>query len=94
MQLSRTVSLVSKSVAGLTGARDRNVWQWANARQPARLGLPGRLTASGRSKVSGVPVELTYAVIYTLRDGRIASGREFLTREQALDAAVKAGADS
>jgi ketosteroid isomerase-like protein len=44
---------------------------------------------SGRAKASGVPVDMTYAVLYTLRDGRIASGREFLTRQQALDAAAK-----
>jgi ketosteroid isomerase-like protein len=44
---------------------------------------------SGRAKTSGIPVDMTYAVLYTLRDGRIASGREFLTRQEALDAAAK-----
>lgn len=44
--------------------------------------------SAGRAKVSGVPVDLTYAVLYTLRDGRVASGREFLTRQEALAAAM------
>jgi ketosteroid isomerase-like protein len=50
--------------------------------------------ASGRAKASGVPVDLTYAVLYTLRDGRIASGREFLTRQEALDAAARDDSES
>jgi ketosteroid isomerase-like protein len=42
---------------------------------------------SGRAKLSGVTTELTYAVVYTIRDGKIARGREYATREQALEAA-------
>ena len=41
----------------------------------------------GRAKLSGVETELTFAAIYTLRDGKIARGREYWTREQALEAA-------
>jgi ketosteroid isomerase-like protein len=50
--------------------------------------------ASGRAKASGVPVDLTYAVLYALRDGRVASGREFLTREEALHAARESGPET
>ena len=42
---------------------------------------------SGRAKLSGVETDLTYAVLYTIRDGKIARGREYWTKEQALEAA-------
>jgi ketosteroid isomerase-like protein len=42
---------------------------------------------SGRAKLSGVEVELTFAVVYTLSDGKIARGREYWTRDEALQAA-------
>jgi|SRR5687767_7308357 ketosteroid isomerase-like protein len=42
---------------------------------------------SGRAKLSGVETDLTYAAVYTLRDGKIARGREYWTKEQALEAA-------
>jgi ketosteroid isomerase-like protein len=42
---------------------------------------------SGRAKLSGVETDLTYAVVYTIRDGKIARGREHWTKEQALEAA-------
>jgi len=45
------------------------------------------LRASGRAKLSGVETDLTYAVVYTIRDGKIAPGREYVTREAALEAA-------
>jgi ketosteroid isomerase-like protein len=41
----------------------------------------------GRAKLSGVEADLTFAAIYTIRDGKIARGREYWTREQALEAA-------
>jgi ketosteroid isomerase-like protein len=41
---------------------------------------------TGRAKLSGVQTEVRYAVVYTLRDGKIVRGREYLDREQALDA--------
>jgi len=45
------------------------------------------LRASGRAKQSGVETNLTYAVVYTIREGKIARGREYWTREEALEAA-------
>lgn len=41
---------------------------------------------SGRGKASGVQTEGRYYVACTVRDGRIVSGREYETREQALEA--------
>ena len=41
---------------------------------------------SGRGRASGVQIEGRYYVACTVRDGRIASGREFETREQAIEA--------
>jgi uncharacterized protein len=45
------------------------------------------LRNSGRAKLSGVEIDLTYAVVFTTRDGKIARGREYWTKEQALEAA-------
>jgi ketosteroid isomerase-like protein len=42
---------------------------------------------SGRAKLSGVEADLTFAVVYTVRDGKIVRGREYMTREKALEAA-------
>jgi ketosteroid isomerase-like protein len=42
---------------------------------------------SGRAKQSGVEADLTYAALYTFRDGKVARGREYWTREDALEAA-------
>ena len=42
---------------------------------------------SGRAKLSGVETDLTYAALYTFRDGKIARGREYWTRDEALKAA-------
>jgi uncharacterized protein len=44
------------------------------------------LRASGRAKLSGVETDMTYAVLYTFRDGKIARGREYWTRDEALEA--------
>jgi ketosteroid isomerase-like protein len=41
---------------------------------------------TGRAKLSGVETELRYAVVYTLRDGKILRAREYSDREQALQA--------
>jgi ketosteroid isomerase-like protein len=43
--------------------------------------------ARARAKLSGVEPELTFAVLYTIRDGKIARGREYWTRDEALEAA-------
>jgi ketosteroid isomerase-like protein len=44
------------------------------------------LRVSGRGRASGVPSEGRYWAIYTIRDGQIVSGREYGSREQALEA--------
>ncbi len=41
---------------------------------------------AGRAKISGVQTELSYAVVYSIRDGKIVRGREYMTLEQALEA--------
>jgi ketosteroid isomerase-like protein len=45
------------------------------------------LDASGRAKLSGIETKLTYAVVYTIRDRKIARGREYAARKEALEAA-------
>ena len=45
----------------------------------------------GRAKLSGVETEITFAIVYAVRDGKIARGREYATREQALEAAGQRG---
>jgi ketosteroid isomerase-like protein len=45
------------------------------------------LRAEGRAKLSGVETNMSYAVVYGIRDRKIAWGREYLTREEALEAA-------
>ena len=42
---------------------------------------------SGRAKLSGVETDMTYAELSTLRDGKIARGRQYFTRADALEAA-------
>jgi ketosteroid isomerase-like protein len=42
--------------------------------------------ATGRAKASGVQTNIRYAVVYTLRDGKIVRGREYIDRGQALKA--------
>jgi ketosteroid isomerase-like protein len=42
---------------------------------------------SGRAKSSGIPTELRYAALYTIRDGKMARVREYATRAEALKAA-------
>ena len=52
---------------------------------------PDRVVAvvhiGGRAKASGAEVDMRYAVLYTLRDGKIVRGREYVDRAQALEAA-------
>ena len=40
-----------------------------------------------RMKHSDASVEMTVAIVFTVRDGQIFSGREYATREEALEAA-------
>jgi uncharacterized protein len=42
---------------------------------------------SGRAKLSGTETDLRYAVVYTVRDGKIVQGREYMNKQQALEAA-------
>ena len=41
----------------------------------------------GRMKESEAEVDLRYAIVLSIRDGKIAAGREYFTREEALEAA-------
>ena len=41
---------------------------------------------SGRAKASGIKTDIRYAVVYTIRDGKIVRGREYWERAQALEA--------
>jgi uncharacterized protein len=41
---------------------------------------------SGRGKASGIETELRFAVVYTIRNGKIVRGREYWERAQALEA--------
>ena len=45
------------------------------------------LRVMGRAKLSGVETDLTFATLYTIREGKIARGREYATRDEALEAA-------
>jgi len=42
---------------------------------------------SGRARLSGIETDLTFAVVYAVRHGKMARGREYWTKEQALEAA-------
>jgi ketosteroid isomerase-like protein len=45
------------------------------------------LRYGGRAKLSGIETDETFGVVFTIRDGKIARGREYRTRDQALEAA-------
>jgi ketosteroid isomerase-like protein len=45
------------------------------------------LRFGGGAKLSGVETDQTMGVVFRIRDGKIARGREYSTREQALEAA-------
>ena len=40
----------------------------------------------GRAKLSGIETDLRYAVVYTVRDGKVVRGREYLNLDHALEA--------
>ena len=44
------------------------------------------IRVSGRAKLSGIETEIRLAVVYSLRDGKIVRGREYIDRERALEA--------
>jgi ketosteroid isomerase-like protein len=41
----------------------------------------------GRAKLSGIEPDETFGVLFTIRDRKIARGREYATRDEALEAA-------
>ena len=41
----------------------------------------------GRAKLSGIVTDETFGAVFTIRDRKIARGREYRSREQALEAA-------
>src|SRR5512133_1673553 len=41
---------------------------------------------TGRAKLSGTETDLRYAVVYTVRDGKVVRGREYLSIDEALEA--------
>jgi ketosteroid isomerase-like protein len=41
----------------------------------------------GQMKDSDAEIDIRYAIVFTTRDGKIATGREYFTREEALKAA-------
>ncbi len=43
--------------------------------------------AAGTAKASGVPTEMRIPVMWTIRDGKVVRGREYLTMDEALRAA-------
>jgi ketosteroid isomerase-like protein len=45
------------------------------------------LRMTGRAKVSGIETEIRFSVVYTLRDGKIIRGREYIDHNEALEAA-------
>lgn len=42
---------------------------------------------AGQAKLSGAKAEFDYAVVYWIRDGKIVRGREYMSVDEALDAA-------
>jgi ketosteroid isomerase-like protein len=42
--------------------------------------------ASGKQKRTGIPVDMHYAVVYTMESGKMRRGREYATRSEALTA--------
>ena len=45
----------------------------------------------GRAERSGIPTELRYAALYTIRDGKMVRVREYVTKTEALQAAGLSG---
>ena len=45
------------------------------------------LRSVGRMKDSDAEIDIRYAVVISIRDGKIAGGREYATRREALEAA-------
>jgi ketosteroid isomerase-like protein len=56
----------------------------AEAIDDDRVLVVGRI--SGKARASGIDTDLTFAAVYTLRDGLIVRGREYESKEAALAA--------
>jgi ketosteroid isomerase-like protein len=56
---------------------------------PERVIVVWRL--AGTAKASGVPTELRYAALFTIRGGKVVRGREYMTKHEALAVAASAG---
>ena len=81
----------------------RAPWGMWNARRPSRRMRPRRtavelidvgggvvvavLRYGGRAKLSGIEPNETFAAVLTIRDQQIVRGREYATRDEALEAA-------
>jgi len=46
----------------------------------------GVVRYGGRAKLSGIELDETFGVVFTIRDRKIARGREYATRAEALEA--------
>ena len=47
----------------------------------------GLIHFAGRAKLSGIETDMRYAVVCKIRDEKVAVGREYPTRQEALQAA-------
>jgi ketosteroid isomerase-like protein len=54
---------------------------------------PGRVIVgwhlTGTARASGVPTELRFASVFTIRAGKVVRGREHMTKDEALAAVAK-----
>jgi ketosteroid isomerase-like protein len=79
------------------GALRRYYEQWEDTFESGRVEVEELVDAGdqvvavvraiGRMKESEAEVDLRYAIVLSIRDGKIAAGREYFTREEALEAA-------
>ena len=49
--------------------------------------IHGKDAMRAYAKLSGAETDLAFAIVYTIRDGKIARGRQYWNREEALEAA-------
>ena len=49
--------------------------------------VAGVMRYGGRARLSGIETDETFGVMFTIRDGKIARGHEYKTRDEALKAA-------
>jgi ketosteroid isomerase-like protein len=71
--------------------------QWEEAFEALRMEVEELIDAGdrvvacvrwiGQMKDSDAEIDIRYAIVFTTRDGKIATGREYFTREEALEAA-------